>query len=228
MTLRFSISDTGIGIPRASINKLFIPFSQVDGSTTRRFGGTGLGLAISKQLIELMEGMISVESTEEKGTTFYFFLPLEPADDTQTESYVDNHNVDTVLQVRPDGHILIVDDADISLKVMEKLLQKLGLTSSVVSSGEQALKELREHDYNLVLMDCTMPVLDGYETTALIRDPATGVKNPQIPVIAMTARAMQGDRDKCLKASMNDYLSKPVYCKELIMVLNRWLDKECS
>lgn len=222
-SLRFSIKDTGIGISPASLHKLFIPFSQVDGSATRRFGGTGLGLAISKQLIELMGGDIGVESSEGVGSTFFFRLPLEVATEQACEQK------DLPVTVVQDGHrpedyrILLVEDDYVNQRVMDTMLRKMGYRTGLAANGKEALDLLAAETFDLILMDCSMPVLDGYLSTEKIRETTNGVKNPEMPIIALTARAMQGDREKCLKAGMNDYLPKPVRFDELTTVLNRWL-----
>ena len=225
LTLCFSIKDTGVGIPHASLHKLFIPFSQADSSTTRQFGGTGLGLAISKQLVELMGGAISVESAEGTGSTFCIRLPLELAAETacttdqcDTGHSVAGHNP-------ADCRILLVEDNEVNQKVMEKMLAKLGYQTRLAADGQAALDLLKTEAFDLVLMDCSMPILDGYLATEKIRDPATGLTNPQVPIIAITARAMHGDQEKCLLAGMNDYLAKPIYCESLVALLNRWLNK---
>jgi CheY-like chemotaxis protein len=228
VTVRFSISDTGVGIPRSGIRKLFIPFSQVDSSTTRKFGGTGLGLAISKQLVELMGGTISVESTEGAGSTFFIRLPLELATDSACAHSLADGNTPLVAHTPGDYRILLVEDDSLNQKVVDIMLGKLGYQTGLAKDGKAALELLTTEKFDLVLMDCSMPVLDGYLATQKIRDPATGVKNPQIPIVALTARAMHGDRERCLKVGMNDYLSKPIYCESLIKVLNNWLGKEIS
>ncbi len=225
ITLRISISDTGIGIQQASLHKLFIPFSQVDGSTTRRFGGTGLGLAISRQLVELMGGNISVESSEGKGTTFFINLPLEVSKNPENECKQAVSGESTVRHIPNTCRILLVEDNELNQRVMSTMLKKIGYQIGLAANGTEALSLLREEQFDLVLMDCTMPGLDGYETTSLIRNPESCVNNPRIPIIALTARAMHGDRDKCINAGMDDYLSKPVYCEALTNVLNRWLNQ---
>jgi len=227
-SLRFSITDTGIGIPRASLHKLFIPFSQVDGSTTRKFGGTGLGLAISKQLVELMGGTISVESTEGSGSTFFIRLPLEPASETDCEPCMVAEPSEKTDHLPQNYRILVAEDDKLNQKVIEIMLGKLGYQTGMATNGEESLTLLKAEKFDLVLMDCSMPGVDGYKATALIRDAATGVLNPHIPVIALTARVMQGDREKCLKAGMNDYLSKPIHYDELKNVIYRWLTEKES
>ena len=215
LTLCFSVNDTGIGIPHASLHKLFIPFSQVDSSTTRRFGGTGLGLAISKQLVELMGGTISVESVEGSGSTFFVRLPLELAVDTACIPLPSSLTTPTSEHNPADYCILVVEDNELNLRVLELMLDKLGYRTKTAIDGLKALDVLKTDDIDLVLMDCSMPVLDGYQATAKIRKPETGTKKPEIPIIAITARAMHGDLEKCIRAGMNDYLAKPINCNEL-------------
>jgi len=227
LTLCFSISDTGVGIPHTSLHKLFIPFSQVDSSTTRKFGGTGLGLAISKQLVELMGGTISVESVEGSGSTFFVRLPLELVVDTDTAC----PPLPSSLAIATNGHnpadycILVVEDNELNLKVLELMLTKLGYRTKTATDGLKALELLKTDAINLVLMDCSMPVLDGYLTTAKIRKPETGTRKPDIPIIAITARAMYGDKEKCIQTGMNDYLAKPINCTELADKINLWLNR---
>jgi len=225
LTLCFSVNDTGVGIPHTSLHKLFIPFSQVDSSTTRKFGGTGLGLAISKQLVELMGGTISVESVEGSGSTFFVRLPLELAVDT------DCIPLPSSLTTPDNGHnpadysILVVEDNELNLKVLELMLDKLGYRTKTAVDGLKALELLKTDDIDLVLMDCSMPVLDGYQATEKIRAPGTSTQKPDIPIIAITARAMHGDQEKCIQAGMNDYLAKPINCTELANKINLWLNR---
>lgn len=237
-TIRFSVSDTGIGIPADRQDILFTPFTQVDSSTTRKYGGTGLGLAISKQLAELMEGRIGVDSQEGIGSTFWFTAVFEKqpsghisADEKPLE-IVDNGNVVTVQSIQPEGvgikraiRILVVEDNPVNQKVAKIMLKKMGLRADVVANGREAINALQISPYELVLMDCQMPEMDGFEATRSIRHEGSKVRNPLIPIIAMTASAMEGDRERCIKAGMSDFIGKPVQQRELAEKLARWLPK---
>jgi signal transduction histidine kinase/CheY-like chemotaxis protein/HPt (histidine-containing phosphotransfer) domain-containing protein len=365
-TLRFAVSDTGIGIPPDRLGALFAPFTQVDGSTTRKYGGTGLGLAIAKQLVDLMGGQIGVESEPGKGSTFWFTAVLEkprdghaPKEDRFADLrgvnvlVVDDHPTNRLLvttllgswgcrfaeaecgeaglvqlgeaarrgdpfqialidmmmpgmdgeelgrAIKADPHlqethlimltslgqrsdatrlqqlgfcgyllkpirrsalrdcmaaaidrkpptdgqssaslatlrcldapptvrarILVAEDNPTNQTVAIAILKKLGHVADAVGNGGEAIKALRKIPYDLVLMDCQMPEMDGYEATRWIRSSDSGVCNPNIPIIAMTAHAMKGDREQCLAAGMNDYLSKPVQPQELAETIARWL-----
>lgn len=359
VTLRFTIADTGIGIPADRLDRLFQPFSQVDSSTTRKYGGTGLGLAISRQLAELMGGDIGVESAPGAGSTFWFTAVVEKCAPPEAATPVDldlhnahllivddndanrllvrtlvaqwrgrcdeaidahqalaalrgaaaagdhydlalldmqlpdvdgatlaqwiredaalaatplilltslgyqsaaNNDVRFAAQIakplrqaqlreqialalgrqRPVGanehqptarrtaparplRILLAEDNAVNQKVALMMLKKLGYHADAVANGREALAALAEINYDLVLMDCEMPEMDGYEATTHIRSDEVGVLNPGVPVIAMTAHALQGDRERCIAAGMNDYISKPVQAPTLAAVLERWL-----
>ncbi len=222
--LRFSVTDTGIGIPADKQGLLFRKFSQVDASSTRRFGGTGLGLAIARQLTELMGGQIGVESEEGRGTTFWFTLGLEQgsavegADDSETAAA----SAMELASLR-DVRILVVEDNAVNRLVTEGILRKLALRTDTVGNGVAALAALERETYDLVLMDVQMPVMDGLEASRQIRNPQSAIRNRSIPIIAMTAHAMQGDREMCLEAGMDDYIAKPISPKALAAVLAKWL-----
>ena len=229
-TIKFSICDTGIGIPESRLAAIFAPFTQVDASTTRKYGGTGLGLAISKQLVELMGGEIGVTSEEGKGSTFWFTARFdkqsaETLAAKQVETLRPEKNIIRSAEKLGDltARILLAEDNAINQKVALHMLQKLGYSADVVANGQQAVVSLSQIAYDLVLMDCMMPVMDGFKTTAVIRDPVSTVLNHNIPVIAMTANAMKEDRDKCIAAGMDDYVSKPVKKEALAAVLEKWL-----
>jgi PAS domain S-box-containing protein len=223
-TIRFAISDTGIGIRPEQIAVLFSPFVQADASTTRRYGGTGLGLAICKQLVEMMEGTIGVDSREGRGSTFWFtvVLKLDSAAAEQLEGGPKGGQVEATggtTRVRTDARILVAEDNATNRDVILAQLQKLGYSASAVNNGAEAIEALQQGVYDLVLMDCQMPVMDGFEATRHIR----GSVQPGIPIIAITADAMSGDRDRCLSKGMNDYIAKPVDLGRLAEVLAQWL-----
>ena len=186
----FTLSDTGIGMSTATVNQLFAPFFQADASTTRRFGGTGLGLSISAHLLELMGGEITAESTEGVGTTFRFSLELPVLE----ASPATPATLATPTAAVPLGNlrILLAEDNLTNQKVASMMLRKLGCTTQIADNGEQALAALAEAPFDIVLMDCQMPVMDGFEATRQIRNDRSGRFNPQITIIAMTANAMQG------------------------------------
>jgi CheY-like chemotaxis protein len=223
-----SVSDTGIGIPANRQDILFSPFTQGDCSTTRKYGGTGLGLAISKQLVELMGGRIGVESKEGKGSTFWFTAVFEKQS-TRPESASKGVAPRSAAwptiseNVKHKIRILVAEDNPVNQKVAQAILRKMGLHADVVANGQEAINELQIIPYDLVLMDCQMPEIDGFEATRCIRKEASGAFNPRIPIIAMTAATMQGDREKCIRAGMSDFIAKPIQPGELAEVLARWL-----
>ncbi|MGK7902408.1 MAG: response regulator [Hormoscilla sp.] len=229
ISLYFSVRDTGIGIAPESQAKLFKSFSQVDNSTTRKYGGTGLGLAICKQLVQLMGGDIGCSSTPGAGSTFWFtanFNKYEPAGATAKPKAEIGGSQLTAAQTedrieRKDIKVLLVEDTRINQKVVLNQLRILEYQADCVNNGQKALEKLiATHDYDLVLMDCQMPVLDGYEATRLLRQQERGDRHAI--VVGLTANAMEGDREKCLAAGMDDYLSKPVSLEELSAMLEKW------
>ncbi len=221
--LRFSVHDTGIGVPEEKLPILFEKFVQVDSSSTRRHGGAGLGLAISKELAELMGGSVGVVSTEGKGSEFWFTVCLEK----QPEGARNDEIHPAVTTMNPARfseravRILLAEDNAVNRSVVLGMLQKLGLTADEAVDGEEALAALRTHRYDLALMDCRMPKMDGYEVTRRLR--STEGENRHIPVVAVTAYAMKDDREKCLRAGMSDYLGKPICRNALIGILEKWL-----
>jgi len=223
--LSFSVSDTGIGIPAGKLGLLFDKFSQVETSTTRRYGGTGLGLAISKQLAQLMGGKIGVTSEEGRGSRFWFSARLgTPAADPPqaVASHPVTHGM-LDLMAGQQARVLVVEDNLTNQQVAMGILLRMGLNVDMVANGEEALRALASQDYDLVLMDVQMPVMDGLEATRMVRSAERAVRNHQIPIIAMTAHAIAGDRQKCLEAGMSDYVSKPVSPQVLAEVLKQWL-----
>jgi signal transduction histidine kinase/FixJ family two-component response regulator len=222
-TVRFEVQDTGIGIPADVRAHLFEAFTQADGSTTRQFGGTGLGLAISKRLVELMDGQIGLESEPGLGSTFWFTVPFARAHSAAPAPLASPRPPRTN---SGDGlRVLVVEDSPMNQRVAAGLLARLGYRPDVVSSGPEALRllEAQPDAYTAVLMDCQMPEMDGFAVTAAIREreQARG-GNERLPIIAMTANAMSGVRERCLAAGMDDYLAKPVRREECAAVLERW------
>jgi PAS domain S-box-containing protein len=233
--IRFSVNDTGIGIPANRQADIFAPFTQVDGSTTRKYGGSGLGLAICKQLVELLGGQIGVESELGRGSQFSFTAKFEELTGGQLADIANAPPTDVENDVagprEPEApkrpwRILVAEDNVTNQKVALAILGKLGYRADVVANGEEALVSLRSVPYDLVLMDCQMPEMNGYEAAACIRDPEFGVRDPNVPIIALTAHAMKGDRERCLAAGMNDFVSKPVGPATLSGVLDKWLLRE--
>ncbi len=218
--LRLEIIDTGIGIPEEAQRKLFNSFTQADGSTTRKYGGTGLGLAIVRQLVTLMRGRLGVESEEGKGSCFWVEINFEIPQDVVLESPV-KQQMEAVETLS--GKVLLVEDNIVNQAVAKKMLEKIGVEYELANNGQLALDRLTdEHDFDLVLMDCQMPVLDGYEATRSLREKEQDAKH-HLPIIAMTANAMEGDKEKCIAAGMDDYISKPVKMQALKETLQRWL-----
>jgi signal transduction histidine kinase len=231
-SLRFSIRDSGVGIPRDAASRLFQPFSQVDASTTRRFGGTGLGLAICKQLVELMGGAIGVESEPGAGSVFWFVVPFQQlAGRAQPDAPGADPQQSARTRRRPGGRpvrtgsrILVAEDNPVNQKVTAYLVERIGCRPHVVENGRDAADAVQTGLYDLVLMDCQMPVMDGYEACATIRQWEAGAR--RVPIVALTAAAMESDRARCRSAGMDDYLAKPVQLDQLAAVLSRWLPAE--
>ncbi|XGC79485.1 CHASE domain-containing protein [Bdellovibrio bacteriovorus] len=219
--LRFEVEDTGIGIPEEALGKMFQAFSQADSSTQRKFGGTGLGLSICKKLVESMDGQIGVQSTEGKGSLFWFEITLPLAENNvlpKGQSFA-KFNQSSERKRR----ILVAEDNSVNQIITQKMLEKLGFYADVAANGYEVLSALSKAPYDLILMDCQMPEMDGYEATQKIRASKT-IYSSQIPIVAMTANAMSGDAEKCLAAGMDDYLAKPVSDDKLMSILKKWLE----
>lgn len=219
--VQFAVQDTGIGMSEEQLSNIFQSFIQADTSTTRKYGGTGLGLAICKQLTELMDGEIWVESLPKQGSTFYFTLKIGVSD--EQEFYHSLRETESNASENIIGRrILLVEDNSVNQLVARKILEKAGLVIDIANHGQEAIDKLLEQDYDAVLMDVQMPVMSGLEATQIIRQQE---KYDHLPVIAMTSNAMSGDKEKCLSAGMNAYTTKPFKPKELIDTLSQWINK---
>jgi PAS domain S-box-containing protein len=268
--VRFTVHDTGIGIPLEHQERVFERFTQADTSSTRKYGGTGLGLAISKQLVELLGGQIGVESEPDRGSRFWFTAffakadhlgdapaptvaptsrkapvkisipasarPAQTAPTPASAPAGATVSKATPLPAKSDGlakltaatlggnqRILLAEDNEINQKITLRLLQKLGLVADAVMNGREAVEAFAKRSYGLVLMDCQMPIMDGFEATAVIRNREG--KDRRTPICAVTANAMEGDREKCLAAGMDDYISKPVSLEKLQEAVDRWIHR---
>jgi CheY-like chemotaxis protein len=222
--VRFSVRDTGIGIPPDKRSHIFEAFSQADSSHTRRFGGTGLGLAISRQLTELMGGHIDVVSAPGKGSTFWFTVELEEAGAVVDASHEEGAVPSVVVS---GGHVLLVEDNEGNRMMVREMLAQRGISCVEATNGEEAVKAVAAAEgLSLVLMDCQMPLMDGFEATRRIRvwEKANGPReSSRIPIIALTANANMEDRHRCMAAGMDDYLSKPFRMADLYRTVEKWL-----
>jgi len=219
-TVRFRVADTGIGIRPDQVAGLFSPFTQADESTTRKYGGTGLGLAISKQLVEMMGGTIGVESALDRGSTFWFTAVFEAASREAEQPAVRLERSVRAAGSTPGAgaRILVAEDNPTNRIVVLAQMKKLGYEAVAVANGAEALEAMERASYDLILMDCQMPVMDGFEAARMIRS-----RHPGTPIVALTADAMPADRSRCLNEGMSDYLAKPVDLGRLSSVLARWL-----
>jgi signal transduction histidine kinase/ActR/RegA family two-component response regulator len=214
-SVRFTVEDTGIGIAPAAQVALFQKFTQADASTTRKYGGTGLGLAISKQLVELMGGSIGLASIPGAGSRFHFELPLIP-----TEASVEAPTAAIVPRNFAGERVLIAEDNAVNQRLLRRLLERRGCVVEIACNGTEAVKLALAKSYSLILMDCQMPEMDGFEATRRVRA-ALGESAP--PIVAVTARAMSQDREDCLQAGMADHLMKPLSSAAVDGILERWL-----
>ena len=225
---RFEVKDTGIGIASPDTEAIFDAFTQADDSTRRRFQGTGLGLAICRQLVELMGGRIGASGELGQGSCFWFTLPLK---DPTAVVFKRRNEIEPSPPTRPPlrGRVLVADDSPVNQEVARAMIESLGLYAGSASNGREAMRLLEEDQFDLLLMDCQMPELDGYAATRAIRfregqsAAAGGAAAPRLPIVALTAHAMAGDREECLRAGMDDYLAKPFDLRQLQAVLGRWL-----
>lgn len=233
--IMFSISDTGIGMTEYEMGRIFKPFSQADSSSTRRYGGTGLGLVICKSIVEMMKGEIRIITKKGEGTTINFTIVLSKPDYlevgaaiTETEGIGTNVEEKSIEAFKADSdngshiNILLVEDFEMNRKFFIRLLDKVELSCDVAVNGEEAVKACNEKKYDIIFMDCQMPVMDGYEATRRIR--AQEAEKGRTIIIAMTAYAMMGDANKCIEAGMDDYLSKPFSFEDLKGVIKKYSD----
>jgi len=218
-SLRIEVIDTGIGISESAQKSLFDSFTQVDNGMQRQFGGTGLGLAISKQLITLMSGTIGVKSKKDHGTTFWFEINLPLSDAPQNKMMQTNKDFSFT------GKILLVEDNVVNEKIMNAMLGKLNIHYEHAQNGEEAIKKWAEGDFDLILMDCQMPIMDGFEATKIIRENEAQKNRSRIPIIALTANVLDIDKENCTVAGMDAHLAKPVIFSTLQETLCLWLTK---
>jgi CheY-like chemotaxis protein len=222
MDLQFEVRDTGIGIPPEKQSTIFEAFAQGDGSMTRRFGGTGLGLTISSRLISLMGGAVSVTSAPGRGSCFRF--TIQAASVSEPSSVPDEAASAVRRPEQRERHVLrvlLVEDNSVNQRVALRLLEKHGHQVTIAGTGVEALQALTRTEFDIVLMDVQMPVMSGLEATEEIRRSERG-SGRHIPIVAMTAHAMNGDREACLASGMDGYLSKPIRLKELLAALDRF------
>ncbi len=224
--IKFQVSDTGVGIPNKKIHHIFDSFTQADASVTRRYGGTGLGLTIVKELVELQRGKIKVESEENQGTVFTFIIPYEVGKVKDLIHSKGSSSFKTTIKPSFNNlKVLLVEDNDINRLYASNILKKLECKVEGAENGYIALEKLRTDDFDIILMDVQMPIMDGYEATRNIRKTIKGPKN-KIPIIALTANAIKGDVDKCIAAGMNDYLSKPFQPEALYQIIAKHVKKK--
>ncbi|TAK62602.1 response regulator [Methylobacter sp.] len=218
--LRFSVIDTGIGLNEEQQSQLFSAFNQADNSTTRKYGGTGLGLSISKQLVEAMGGAIGIESCLGVGSTFYFTVTLGLQDESKLKSLPPPTITPDKYPVLNNVYLLLVEDNLINQEVMLEVLSHEGIRVDVAINGKEAVSMISRNDYSVVLMDCQMPVMDGFEASRLIRADS---RFADLPIIALTANAMPEDRELCLASGMNDHIVKPINWDTFFQTLARWV-----
>ena len=228
--IEFSVVDTGVGIIASKQKKIFDSFAQEDGSTTRRYGGTGLGLAISKQLVNMMGGDLKVESEPGHGSVFSFSLRMAASSDSEfSESArslqrgIFKRTVEPVTRRSLHGHVLLGEDNAVNQAVAIGMLEAMGVKVTVANNGREVAGQFAAGSFDAILIDCQMPVMDGFQSTNAIRHIETESPDDAIPIIAITANALAGDREKCIAAGMNDYLSKPYTMEQLYNVLSKYL-----
>lgn len=228
--LHVAVADSGIGLSEEAMSRVFDAFAQADNSMARRFGGTGLGLAICKQLVEAMGGRIGAHSKLGDGSTFWFTLPTRPgtrpADQALRTCELPADQPGPSLTRHSAKRVLVAEDNPVNQMLARTMLEQLGLAVSIAKDGNAAIKEYREGAFDIVLMDCQMPDVDGFQATEAIRKHEVAARLARVPIIALTANAMQGDRERCIAAGMDDYLTKPFKKQTLRSCLINWLGGE--
>jgi len=221
-SIKFSITDTGIGIPKDKLDRLFKVFSQVDDSNTREYGGSGLGLAISKRLVDMMDGNIGVETAVGIGSTFYFAIKVNLEMQENQSVMNEAGQQKSVIYIKNPRKVLIVEDDEVSRKVASIFMKKIGFTVVETGNGIEALGMVDKDVFSLILMDIHLPDMDGYTTTARIREKEEAVHR-YTPIVAMTANALKGDREKCIQAGMDEYIAKPIDISKLNTIITKLL-----
>lgn len=226
LLFQISVKDQGIGIAKDKQKTIFNKFSQADVSTTRKFGGTGLGLPICSDLIKLMDGKIAVESAENEGSNFYFTINLGVSNKTpKTHNKITKDSPKKQLTLK-NINILLAEDNSINQKLMTHLLKRYGCSVTPANNGKEAVEQVHKHNFDIILMDCQMPEMDGYEATKAIRKWEDKRQRSSSIIIAVTANALKGDEEKCLAAGMDDYMSKPVNPNKLESMLMKWVTQD--
>ncbi len=227
--LEISVKDTGIGIPPEKLDSIFDKFNQVDGTSTKRHEGTGLGLAISKELIEKMNGDIGVSSTLGEGSTFLIRLPLPVSSDVIAKHSLTEQNQEiahkpgSASQEDNQCRILVVEDSLVNQEVVKEFLEVVDCQIVMAGNGQEAIDLTEGQEYDLILMDCQMPVVDGFEATRRIREREKEKRCSRTPIVALTANAYESDREKCLGVGMDDFLSKPFALVDFEKTVTKWL-----
>ena len=229
VTLRIAVADTGIGISEANMSKLFIRFSQVDGSDTRRYGGSGLGLVISKQITELMGGTISVQSKEGIGSTFIVEIPLKVVKSGDAEAKKEDKQDAAIFSINTangkHARILVAEDEPVNQQVIGKLLGMAGFSYDIAENGQKAIELFKKKRYDAALFDVQMPVMDGIAATQEIRKIERVERRQRLPIIAVTARAMFGDKERIIENQLDDYIAKPYNLNTVVDTLNKYIKK---
>ena len=225
--IRMAVADTGIGISEANMSKLFIRFSQVDSSDTRRYGGSGLGLVITKQIVELMGGNIQVQSKEDIGSTFIVEVPMKvvkASDDALEEVEKEEEPAVFSINAHSKARILVAEDEPVNQQVIGKLLGMAGFSYDIAENGQKAVELFKQKVYDAALFDVQMPVMDGIAATQEIREIEQKEKRKRLPIIAVTARAMFGDKERILENKLDDYIAKPYNLNDVVETLNKYID----